>query len=150
MYQIQLFRERLLEKVHATIPYLWMVLLSLKFFKEIWKNGTRGHGPRFAIVKGKQRKLVQQLQCQEECIDVIPYYLSWLWRAHFIRQSFSKWLYARQLCRPIHYGEGSRVIGATSRRANFLFRQFWIWVWSLTILVKIPLLMTHQASSKRG
>ena len=34
---------------------LWVVLSSL-FFKEIWKNGTRGHGRMFASAKGKQRK----------------------------------------------------------------------------------------------
>ena len=33
--------------------------------------------------KGKQQKLVQQLQCQEQCIEHIPYYLSGLSRAHF-------------------------------------------------------------------
>ena len=34
---------------------LWVVLSS-KFFKEIWKNGTRGHGRIFARAKGKQQK----------------------------------------------------------------------------------------------
>ena len=34
---------------------LWVVLSSL-FFKEIWKNGTRGHGRMFASAKGKQQK----------------------------------------------------------------------------------------------
>ena len=34
---------------------LWVVLSSL-FFKEIWKNGTRGQGRMFASAKGKQRK----------------------------------------------------------------------------------------------
>ena len=33
--------------------------------------------------KGKQQKLVRQLQCQEQCIEHIPYYLSGLSRAHF-------------------------------------------------------------------
>ena len=33
--------------------------------------------------KGKQQKLVRQLQCQERCIEHIPYYLSGLSRAHF-------------------------------------------------------------------
>ena len=44
----------------------------------------------FANAKGKQQKLVRQLQCQEQCIDYIPYHLSGLSRAHFFRQSFSK------------------------------------------------------------
>ena len=34
---------------------LWVVLSSL-FFKEIWKNETRGHGRMFASAKGKQQK----------------------------------------------------------------------------------------------
>ena len=33
---------------------LWVVL-SLLFFKEIWKNGTRGHGLMFESGKGKQQ-----------------------------------------------------------------------------------------------
>ena len=33
--------------------------------------------------KGKQQKLVRQLQCQEQCIEHIPYYLSGLSRASF-------------------------------------------------------------------
>ena len=34
---------------------LWVVLSSL-VFKEIWKNGTRGHGSMFPSDKGKQQK----------------------------------------------------------------------------------------------
>ena len=37
----------------------------------------------FAGAKIKQRKEVRHLQCQEQCIDYIPYYLSRLSRAHF-------------------------------------------------------------------
>ena len=37
----------------------------------------------FASAKGKQQKQVRQLQCQEQCIEHIPYYLSGLSRAHF-------------------------------------------------------------------
>ena len=33
--------------------------------------------------KGKQQKYIQQLQCQEQCIAHIPYYLSGLSRALF-------------------------------------------------------------------
>ena len=51
---------------------LWVVLRSLKFFKEIWTNGMRGHIHMFVSAKGKQQKEDQQLQC----IDHIPYYLS--------------------------------------------------------------------------
>ena len=40
---------------------LWVVL-SLLFFKEIWKNGTWGHGHMFASAKGKHHKSIRQLQ----------------------------------------------------------------------------------------
>ena len=72
-----------------SLKVLWVVL-SLLFFKEIWKNVTRGHGCMFARNKGKQQKQVRQLQCQEQCVDHIPYYLSGLSRALFFRQPFSK------------------------------------------------------------
>ena len=53
---IQLFRERLSDKVHATTrKVLWVVLSSL-FFKEIWKKGRRGRGHMSASAKGKQQK----------------------------------------------------------------------------------------------
>ena len=34
------------------------------------------HGRMFARAKGKQQKKFWQLQCLEQCIDHIPYYLS--------------------------------------------------------------------------
>ena len=40
---------------------LWVALRAL-FFKEIWKNGTRGHWHMFASIKGKQQKKIRQLQ----------------------------------------------------------------------------------------
>ena len=58
---------------------LWVVL-SLLFFNEISKNGTRGHERMFACAKGKQKKTFWQLQSQEQRIDLIPYYFSGLWR----------------------------------------------------------------------
>ena len=55
--RLQLFRERLSEKAHVTIPKgnLWVVLSS-RFFKEICNNGTRDYGLTFAFAKGKQQK----------------------------------------------------------------------------------------------
>ena len=47
----------------------------------------------FASAKGEQKKNFRQLQCQKQCINHIPYYLSGLSRAHFCRQPFLKWLY---------------------------------------------------------
>ena len=34
---------------------VWWVVLSSLFFKEIWKNDTRGHGCMFVSAKGKQK-----------------------------------------------------------------------------------------------
>ena len=50
----------------------------------------------FASAKGKQQKYVEQLQCQEQCIDHIPYNLSGFSAAHFFRQLFSKSLYMKK------------------------------------------------------
>ena len=38
--------------------------------------------------KGQQQKYVRQLQCQEQCIGHIPYYLSGLSRAYFFPTTF--------------------------------------------------------------
>ena len=38
----------------------------------------------FAGAKRKQQKQVRQLQCQEQCIDHIPFYLLGLSHAHFV------------------------------------------------------------------
>ena len=37
----------------------------------------------FVSAKGKQQKYFRQLQCQEQCIDRIPYYPSGLSRSQF-------------------------------------------------------------------
>ena len=44
-----------------SLKVLWVVLSAL-FFKEIWKNGTEGHGHMFASAKGKKQQYVRQLQ----------------------------------------------------------------------------------------
>ena len=56
LFCIQLFRERCWKK-SCNNPKRRVVLSSL-FFKEIWKNGTRGHELTcmFANAKGKQQK----------------------------------------------------------------------------------------------
>ena len=91
MTHIQLFRERLSEKVHATIPkgivggFEFLVLqrklkgLARKAMKMCLRVLTESHKSRF-----------DSYSRQEQCIDHIPYYLSGLSRAHFIRQPFSK------------------------------------------------------------
>ena len=42
----------------------------------------------FASSKGKEQKEVRQPQCQDQCIDNIPYYLSGLSRAYFFPTTF--------------------------------------------------------------
>ena len=54
---IQLFRERLSGKVHATI--LKGIVGGFEFFffsKKFERIGTKGHGNVFASAKGKQQK----------------------------------------------------------------------------------------------
>ena len=45
------------------------------------------------VLKESNKSKVRQLQCQEQCIAHIPYYLSGLSLAHFVPQPFSKELY---------------------------------------------------------
>ena len=55
MADIQLFRERLWEKVHTTIPKGIVGGFEFTVLQKIWKNGTvtRGHRRMFANAKGK-------------------------------------------------------------------------------------------------
>ena len=68
---------------------LWVVLSSL-FFKEIWKNGKGGHGHMSVSAKGKQQKLVRQLQCQEQLYWTYPILPLGIVACTFFRQPFSK------------------------------------------------------------
>ena len=52
-FRIQLFRERLSEKVHVTNP---KGILGGFEFTVVQKKGTRGHGRMFVSAKGKQQK----------------------------------------------------------------------------------------------
>ena len=91
---IQLFREKLSGKVHATI--LKGIVCGFQFSvcslftKKFERIGTKGHGNVFASAKGKQQSRFDSCSRQEQCIDHIPYYLLGLSRAHFFRQAFSK------------------------------------------------------------
>ena len=54
---IQLFLERLSEKVHATIPKGTVGDFEVTVLQRKSRlNGTRGHGLMFASAKGKQQK----------------------------------------------------------------------------------------------
>ena len=50
---IQLFRQRLSEKVHATMPK--GIVGGFEFAVEICENGARGHRLMFVIAKGKKQ-----------------------------------------------------------------------------------------------
>ena len=66
---------------------LWVVLSSL-FFKKNSNNGTSGQGHNLWVLKESNKKWIWQLQCQERCIDHIPYYFSGFSRAHLFWSTF--------------------------------------------------------------
>ena len=53
--RIQLFRVRLSEKVHATIPKGIVGGFEFTVLQRNLKNGRRGHGLMFESAKGKQQ-----------------------------------------------------------------------------------------------
>ena len=63
-----------------------------------------------ASAKGKQQKYVRQLQCQEQCIEHIPYCLSGLSRAHFSDNL------SRNNCK--HFGSTRRANSAKARQSE--------------------------------
>ena len=77
----QLFRERLSEKVHTTIPK--GIVGGFKFTGEAMDLCLR-------VLKESNKSRFDSYSRQEQCIDHIPYYLSGLSRAQFFRQPFSK------------------------------------------------------------
>ena len=88
---IQLFRERLSEKVHATTPkgivggFGFTVLQ--RNLKELARKAMK---MCLRVLKKSNKSSFDSYSRQEQCFDHIPYYLSGLWRAHFLRQHFSK------------------------------------------------------------
>ena len=91
LIRIQLFRERLSEKVHATIPkgivggFEFTVLQ--RNLKELARKAMK---MCLQVLKESNKSRFDSYSRQEQCIDHIPYYLSELSRAHFFRQPFSK------------------------------------------------------------
>ena len=89
--RIQLFRERLSEKVHTTIPkgivggFEFTVLQ--RNLKELARKAME---MCLRVLKESNKGRFDSYSRQEQCIDHIPYYLSGLSRAHFFRQPFSK------------------------------------------------------------
>ena len=80
---IQLFRERLSSKVHATIPQSNVGGFEFTVPQRNFKEGQEKAWTNVCECQRKMSKVVRQLQCQEQCTDHIPYYLSRLSRAHF-------------------------------------------------------------------
>ena len=87
---IQLFRERLSEELHATI--LKGIVGGFEF-TVLQKSLKVWYGRPWTYVCKcwrKQLETVRQLPCQGQCINHILFYLLGLSRTHFFRQPFSK------------------------------------------------------------
>ena len=83
-FLIQLFRERLSEKVHATIPKGIMGAFEFTVLQRNLKELARKAMKMCSRVLTESNKSrFDSYSSQEQCIDHIPYYLSGLSRAHF-------------------------------------------------------------------
>ena len=81
---IQLFRERLSGKVHATILKGIVGGFEFSVFQRNLKQLARKAMEMcLRVLKESNKSMFDSYSCQEQCIDHIPYYLSGLSRAHF-------------------------------------------------------------------
>ena len=81
---IQLFRERLSEKVHATIPKGIVGGFEFSVLQRNLKELARKAMEMcFLVLKESNKSRFDSYRLQEQCIDHIPYCLSGLSRAHF-------------------------------------------------------------------
>ena len=88
---IQLFRERLPRKVHATILEGIVGGFEFSFFQRNLKELARKAMEMcLRVLKESNKSRFDSYSRQEQCIDHIPYYFSGLSREHFFRQPFSK------------------------------------------------------------
>ena len=89
---IQLFREWLSEKVHATIPKGIVGGFEFSVFQRNLKELARKAVEMcLRVLKESNKSRFDRYSRQKQCIDHFPYYLSGLSRAHhFFRQPFSK------------------------------------------------------------
>ena len=88
---IQLFRERLSGKVHATILKGIVCGFEFSVFQRNLKQLARKAMEMcLPVLKESNKSRLDSYSRQEQCIDHIPYYLSGLSRAHFFPQPFSK------------------------------------------------------------
>ena len=89
--RIQLFRERLSGKVHATILKGIVGGFEVSFFQRNLKELVRKAMEMcLRVAKESNESRFDSYSRQEQCIDHIPHYLSGLSRAHFFPQPFSK------------------------------------------------------------
>ena len=89
--RIQLFRERLSEKVHATIPKgIVGGFVSPVLQRNLKELARKAMKMCLRVLKESNKSRFDSYSRQELCIDHIPYCLSGLSRAHFFRQPFSK------------------------------------------------------------
>ena len=90
-YCIQLFRERLSGKVHATILKGIVGGFEFSFFQRNLKELARKAMEMcLRVLKESNKSRFDSYSRQEQCIDHLPYYLSGLSSAHFFRQPYSK------------------------------------------------------------
>ena len=89
---LQLFRERLSGKVHATILKGTVGGFEFSFFQRNLKELARKAMTMCLRVLMESYTKVGSTATvvRKQCIDHIPYYLSGLSRAHFFRQPSSK------------------------------------------------------------
>ena len=81
---MQLFRERLSRKVHATILKGIVGGFEFSFIQRNWKELERkAMEVCLRVLKESNKSRLDSYSHQEQCIDHIPYYLSGLARAHF-------------------------------------------------------------------
>ena len=86
---IQLFRERLWGKVHATILESIVGGFEVSFFQRNLKELSRkAMEVCLRVLKESNKSRLDSYSHQEQCIDHIPYYLSGLSRAHFFPTTF--------------------------------------------------------------
>ena len=87
---MQLFRERLSEKVLATIPK--GIVGGFKFTvlqRNLKELARKAMEMCLRVLKESNKSRFDSYSRQQQCIDHIPYYLSGLLRAHFFQQPFS-------------------------------------------------------------
>ena len=83
-HNIQLFRERLSENVHATIPKGIVGSFEFTVLQRNLKELTRKAMKMcFQVLTESKKSRFDSYSRQEQCIDHIPYYLLGLLRAHF-------------------------------------------------------------------